>query len=1181
MGDLVKIEEIADEYPCLEAPIKRIKQIEDIGELYPPQSEAVKRGALEKSAVLSFPTASGKTIIAELAMLRGILKGNGKAIYIVPLKALANEKYENFKEKYAPLGIKVGISTGDFDSTDAWLDQYDIIIATSEKTDSLIRHEAEWLPDLSVVVADETHLINDPQRGPTLEVTLTRLKDMQPNLNFLLLSATLSNAEDLAEWIGGELIESDFRPVKLYEGIYREGKIRFNQKEDYKLTNGKKKPVLAIATDTLKKEKQALVFVSTRRSAEAVARRLSKVTWRFLERKERRQLKKVAKKIYHVLTHPTEQCEKVAQYVQRGAAFHHAGLKGRQKLLIEKNFRRGLIKFVAATPSLAMGMDLPAFRVILRDTKRYTGKGMEWIPTLEYEQMCLPFDEKIILSDGSFKEIGKIVEENFDGKVLTKSDKGVEPKGILDYHKRKSKVFKVKTEIGSFEATPTHPIKTVEGWKKVENLKKGDMLEWKHNNNSEDRFFFELLDDVDFYVVGCDDVLKEYKSSFNLTDKQLCERLGLINSIVYHDKNDKEAYFGPSLLKAMRELGYSKEQIGDKVKKIKSADGNTIKIPKKISPDFMWLVGLMSTERDLNIIEDKQEGSTFTRIRIFNTDERIIKKAIGIFKRIGLSVYKEKRENCARVEVENNLLATILKRKFGISCPSKSKITDIPEFFYTLPKNLLGGYLSGMFDGDGSYTQYEYKNRGNRRVHISTGSNEFARGLQELFHKIKCKATVKSRETQSTSIQGRENRFKGNIYEVMFRDVGSIKNFKKNYKGVNELLDLEYSDYYTFNQYYKKQQEKVKVREVKEKGKEVVYNITVAENHNYFLSNGLLLHNCGRSGRPKYDSYGEAILVAKSESKVKELQDRYIQGEAEEIDSKLAVEPVLRMYVLTIICEGYNTQQKLNDFFSKTFYGSIYGSTKALRSKLEYVLTQLKDYGFIGMQGEKYRSTKVGERVSELYVDPFTVHTLIEFLKQAERREVEEIAYLFVICDTTEMEPLPSLRKNEKSRINKKLTLRKEDLPRTQIKRYDYYRVQKAFKLSLVLEDWINERGEDRIFNSYNITPGTLFAKISITDWLLYACAELCKLFNLSKTCQEVQQLRKRVKHGIKKELLSLVEVKGVGRVRARKLYSNGIKNIKDLKKARTRKLSTLLGPKLGKKLKKRAKKLNPIEDLN
>src|SRR3989344_3137432 len=145
-----------------------------------PQRLAVEAGLLSgKSVVVASPTASGKTFIAELAFLGNFLR-NGKAVYVCPLKALASEKYHEFQERYRSLGIKIAISVGDFDSAEEWLGRYDLIIATSEKLDSIMRHNPAWISKVSLLIVDEVHLLNDAGRGPTLEVIMTRMiKDVR------------------------------------------------------------------------------------------------------------------------------------------------------------------------------------------------------------------------------------------------------------------------------------------------------------------------------------------------------------------------------------------------------------------------------------------------------------------------------------------------------------------------------------------------------------------------------------------------------------------------------------------------------------------------------------------------------------------------------------------------------------------------------------------------------------------------------------------------------------------------------------------------------------------------------------------------------------------------------------------------------------------------------------------
>ncbi|MBD3313808.1 DEAD/DEAH box helicase [Candidatus Woesearchaeota archaeon] len=198
-----------------------------ITHLRPAQRKAIKAGLLEgKNVLVCTPTASGKTLIAELASVSSIMERRGKCIYIVPLKSLATEKYNEFRKKYEGF-FKVALSIGDIDSADPYLKDYDFIISTSEKVDSLIRHRADWLREIKTVVVDEIHLMNDPGRGPTLEILITLLRQLLKNVQILGLSATIGNPEELAEWLDAGLVIDYWRPVELKKGVYMDGEIEF------------------------------------------------------------------------------------------------------------------------------------------------------------------------------------------------------------------------------------------------------------------------------------------------------------------------------------------------------------------------------------------------------------------------------------------------------------------------------------------------------------------------------------------------------------------------------------------------------------------------------------------------------------------------------------------------------------------------------------------------------------------------------------------------------------------------------------------------------------------------------------------------------------------------------------------------------------------------------------------
>ncbi|KUH33457.1 ski2-like helicase [Thermococcus celericrescens] len=363
-----------DELPVDER-IKRIIRERGIEELYPPQAEALMSGVLEgKNLVLAIPTASGKTLVSEIVMVNKLLREGGKAVYLVPLKALAEEKYREFKE-WEVLGLRVAATTGDYDSTDEWLGRYDVIIATAEKFDSLLRHGSNWIEDVKLVVADEVHLIGSYDRGATLEMILSH---MLGKAQILALSATVGNAEELAEWLDAALVMSDWRPVQLRKGVFHIGQLFWEDGGIDRYPENWE----SLAIDAVKKGKQALVFVNTRRSAEKEALSLSSKIARLLTKPETRQLDELVSSIED---NPTT--EKLKRALRGGVAFHHAGLSRAERTMIEDAFRSKLIKVIVATPTLAAGVNTPAFRVIIRDTKRYAGFGWTDIPVLEIQQM--------------------------------------------------------------------------------------------------------------------------------------------------------------------------------------------------------------------------------------------------------------------------------------------------------------------------------------------------------------------------------------------------------------------------------------------------------------------------------------------------------------------------------------------------------------------------------------------------------------------------------------------------------------------------------------------------------------------------------------------------------------------------------------------------------------------------
>jgi helicase len=376
-----------------------------IEELYPPQAAAVEAGVCAgENVVAAVPTASGKTFVAELAMTTA----DGPALYIVPLRALAREKYESFSE--LP-GVDVGVSTGDFDATDEDLADDDIVVATSEKVDSAIRNGAEWVERLACVVVDEAHLLGSERRGPTLEVTLSTLRRRSPAVQVVALSATVENPGDVAAWLDATLVESDWRPVDLRTGVFEPaaGRVAFDDGTETAVPVDPDSETLdsdatvALAAEAVAEGGQCLAFVRSRREAESLAERLADAG-RFAGLAPDRA-GAVADDLADV--DRTDTGRRLADCVRAGVAFHHAGLRSAHRAVVESAFRSRDLAVICATPTLAAGVNVPARRVVVRDLERYTDSGMAPLPVLEVHQMCGragrphldPYGEAILVGD--------------------------------------------------------------------------------------------------------------------------------------------------------------------------------------------------------------------------------------------------------------------------------------------------------------------------------------------------------------------------------------------------------------------------------------------------------------------------------------------------------------------------------------------------------------------------------------------------------------------------------------------------------------------------------------------------------------------------------------------------------------------------------------------------------------
>ncbi len=343
------------------------------------------------------------------------------------------------------------------------------------------------------------------------------------------------------------------------------------------------------------------------------------------------------------------------------------------------------------------------------------------------------------------------------------------------------------------------------------------------------------------------------------------------------------------------------------------------------------------------------------------------------------------------------------------------------------------------------------------------------------------------------------------------------------------------------------------------------------------------LQMAGRAGRPEYEAFGESIVIAKTEPERDEIVERYIKGVPEDIYSKLAAEPILRTYLLSLISSGLiRDEESMNNFFSKTFWAHQFKDMNKLQQIMEKMILLLEEWGFISIQGKEgvnsdfvsaqdldnksksnktMRPTLIGKRISELYLDPLTANHLINCLKNYDDKK-EHFSLLQMISHTLEMRPLLRIKKKEEEIINEELTKNYHLLLEKEPSSFDieYDEFFNSIKTSLFFGDWVDEKNEDYLLEKYNVRPGEIRSKIESANWLIYAAKELAKINGDNLVAHELRKLREMVKNGVREELLPLLKLKGIGRVRARKLFSHGMKDLGHLRRTDLTSLTQIVG---------------------
>jgi helicase len=901
---------------------KRVKDYfleKGITQLYPPQEKAIKTGILDgKNVVLAIPTASGKTLIAEMCMLKSILEQGGTALYLCPLRALASEKYEEFRS-YSKLGVNVGITTGDYDTAEA---------------DSLLRHRAKWMANIAIVIADEVHLINDPGRGPTLEVVLARLRQIAPNAQILALSATIDNAKELAEWLEGTAVISDWRPVTLREGVYHEGKVIFGDGEEDHYSPATSFPIGDVARQVVRKKGQLLAFLNTRRSAVRTAQKLSSIVAPRLKKSEQEQLGNIAEKLLQ-LGEVTQVTDTLARLIRAGVAFHHAGLRYSPNTQIWHELEETKVTEFSQADQL----------YVLSKNRLIPGKATE-IVSLENSDPLIEFSSVSGYQIQVTQNHRMLVKRNnkrliIPAKEIEKDDKLATARRVMiqEYITCHVRDFVIDNKTANQDCKIDSNISFFLG------LMLGDGYSGAETNEGVIRYKGSPA------IVGeADEVIDHVE--------QTCAKLSISTrreNNIYGTPElvlGKNKWFREFLVRCGVEKG-DRKFIHQKLMKIEESSVASL------------LRGLFDTDGYVN--KGKEIGFT-------NSSKKLIMQTKKLLLRFGI-VSRLRPRKKGKMKYAGKEYATkpffellisqnqsILDFKKFIGFGIKRKANDLQKLVSKIQENILHvscpkcayRVFKSLFFGR-SKTQKEWGKKKYAIIKLlgekgELGSNEIKRIL---------------------GFKPRKNETRLNHhYELISKRKIGKRSKTEWFWSLNEIGKWIYSNYLITNQdfsnFYQKsrcplcltQLERSlrrtwrsfdldndifwdKIREIKTvNSASTVFDVVLppSENHDHmFVAGGFIVHNsagvnlparvvvireyrrfdriegyqpipvleykqmAGRAGRPKYDSTGTAILISRNEGERDFLLDYYILGSPESIISKLASESALRSHVLSTI----------------------------------------------------------------------------------------------------------------------------------------------------------------------------------------------------------------------------------------------------------------------------------------
>ncbi|KAJ3595533.1 hypothetical protein NHX12_004836 [Muraenolepis orangiensis] len=354
-----------------------------------------------RNFVACAPTGSGKTVLFELALIRLLMENSEpwkdvKAVYMAPIKALCSQRYEDWKQKFGPLGLTCKELTGDTEIDDFFeIQDAHIIMTTPEKWDIMSRRWRDncLLQLIRLFLIDEVHVVKDVTRGPTLEVVVSRMKAVHAfrtagnpqadlSVRLVAVSATIPNISDIADWLCNESgpatyldMDESYRPVKLRKVILgfpcssNQNYFKFDLSLNYKMAN---------IIQTYSDQKPALVFCSTRKGVQQSATVLAKDARFIMTIEHKQRLMKYAKSLLD---------SKLRDLVMLGVGYHHAGVDMADRKMVEEAFTQGDLPVLFTTSTLAMGVNLPAHLVVVKSTIHYVSGSCEEYSEADMLQM--------------------------------------------------------------------------------------------------------------------------------------------------------------------------------------------------------------------------------------------------------------------------------------------------------------------------------------------------------------------------------------------------------------------------------------------------------------------------------------------------------------------------------------------------------------------------------------------------------------------------------------------------------------------------------------------------------------------------------------------------------------------------------------------------------------------------